>query len=188
MQMGFNNDVEYRGVTVHIQTEDLGLAVSKIMTQVFYSGAILEAKTISYAADIEALDDAPARADRIRKLMRALHKQAYKRMQDGTYDRKLEALAGDRLKPAKPDSSAPAPPSGARPPQTTQEMVTAPPPKVTAPTRPSTAATPVTRPTTDQHAIGAPPRERAFRGVDGQDALALGRALLQALNTEAKAG
>lgn len=108
MQMGFNNDVEYRGVTVHIQTEDLGLSVAKIMTQVFYSGAILEAKTISYADDLKAYPDPEQANERIRRLMRALHKQAYKRMQEGIYDAKLELLAKDKLKAAPERAANPA--------------------------------------------------------------------------------
>lgn len=89
MQMGFNNDVEYRGLTVHIQTEDLGRHQAKIMTQVFYGGAILEAKTVSYQEELDQIQDPKACVERIRLLMRALHKQAYRRLHDGAFDARL---------------------------------------------------------------------------------------------------
>lgn len=89
MQMGFNNDVTYRGLTVHIQTEDHGLASMKVTSQVFFSGAVLESKTISYAREIEGIDDPEERDERVRTFMKALHRKFFKRIQSGQYDDQL---------------------------------------------------------------------------------------------------
>lgn len=41
MQKGFNSDVNYRGQTYHIQTEDWGVANPFIVSRVFQNGAVL---------------------------------------------------------------------------------------------------------------------------------------------------
>lgn len=89
MQMGFNNDVDYLGMTLHIQTEDHGMAARKITSQLFFSGAILESKTLAYAASIEAIEVLEEQQELIRKQMRTMHKAFYKRLQEGAYDSKL---------------------------------------------------------------------------------------------------
>ena len=89
MQMGFNNDVDYLGMTLHIQTEDHGMAARKITSQVFFSGAILESRTLSYAASVEAIEELEEQQELIRKQMRTMHKAFYKRIQEGAYDSKL---------------------------------------------------------------------------------------------------
>lgn len=89
MQMGFNNDVDYLGMTLHIQTEDHGMAARKITSQLFFSGAILESRTLSYAASVEAIEVLEEQQELIRKQMRTMHKAFYKRIQEGAYDSKL---------------------------------------------------------------------------------------------------
>lgn len=89
MQMGFNNDVSYRGLTLHIQTEDHGLGSKKITSQVFFSGAILESKTISYEDEIASIEEEAARDERIRTFMKALHRKFYQRINEGIYDEQL---------------------------------------------------------------------------------------------------
>jgi hypothetical protein len=89
MQMGFNNDVDYKGLVVHIQTEDHGLKSKKITSQVFHGGAILESKTVSYAEDIKSYDDDASRGERIKKLMKALHRKMHQRIHEGLHDELL---------------------------------------------------------------------------------------------------
>lgn len=90
MLMGQNLDVAYRGKVVHIQTEDLGRNVAKVMTQVFHAGAILESKTVSYAEEIARLDDVGQQNDHIRQLMLRLIKWFHKSIHSGAYDAKLK--------------------------------------------------------------------------------------------------
>lgn len=95
MQMGRNSDVKYKGIVVHIQTEDLGLSAKKAMAQIFHSGQIIESRSMSYAAHIESLSDDAARDEFIRKFLDSFHRDCFKRLQTGTYDAKLP-LRDDR--------------------------------------------------------------------------------------------
>jgi hypothetical protein len=84
MQMGRNSDVKYKGLVVHIQTEDLGLTAKKAMAQIFHSGQIIESRSMSY----------------IRKFLESFHRDCFKRLQSGAYDAKL---------PIREEKSAPPP-------------------------------------------------------------------------------
>lgn len=105
MQMGFNNDVEYRGLTVHIQTEDHGLRSQKITSQVFFSGAIVDSRTVSYEAEIADVEDDSARDEQIRRMMKALHRQFYRRIHAGEYDDRLPVEGEGPAEPAAEDEA-----------------------------------------------------------------------------------
>lgn len=89
MQMGYNTDVDHRGITVHVQTEDHGLSAKKITTQVFCSGRILDSRTVSYAEAVAAIIDEDTQGSEITKRMRAIHKHFLNRIREGNYDAKL---------------------------------------------------------------------------------------------------
>lgn len=89
MLMGNNVDISRRGKTVHIQTEDLGRGVMKIMTQVFVSGAILDTRTVSYAGEIAKYEAEERQNEVIRKMMLALGRHFMKQIHAGMYDEKL---------------------------------------------------------------------------------------------------
>lgn len=118
MQMGYNTDVDHRGVTVHVQTEDHGLGGRKITTQVFCSGRILDSRTISYAEAIAAIADEDAQGVEITKRMRAIHKHFMNRVREGVYDSKLTFGDGDGI-PVPPIAADPI-----RPPTLTEELDT----------------------------------------------------------------
>lgn len=99
MQMGFNNDIEHLGRTLHIQTEDHGMSARKVTSQLFFDGAILESKTLPYGAAIEEAAGLEEQQELIRKQMRTMHKAFYRRVQEGHYDERLNATV--------PRSSAP---------------------------------------------------------------------------------
>lgn len=86
MQIGYNNDVEYRKKTFHIQTEDRGEPSASIETQIFHAGAILDTSIISYTKVLEATTDIDERIERIRALMQGNHKKLYKKLFAGEYD------------------------------------------------------------------------------------------------------
>lgn len=85
MLIGFNNDVEYRGKTFHIQTEDHGEGDPRIETQLFFSGAILDTVITSYEETLEEYDGQKAE-ERIRAQMKASHRSLYKKLFAGKYD------------------------------------------------------------------------------------------------------
>lgn len=86
MQIGYNNDVEYRGKTFHIQTEDRGEAAASIETQIFHAGAILDTSILPYNNVLQETKDIDERIARIRGLMQANHKKLYKKLFAGEYD------------------------------------------------------------------------------------------------------
>ncbi len=54
MITGFNTDIEFEGVTYHVQTEDKGLAKPVIMSLVYDGGTILASRRVSYEDLIES--------------------------------------------------------------------------------------------------------------------------------------
>ncbi len=85
MLIGYNNDVEHRGKTFHIQTEDRGANDDKIETQLFHGGAILDTKITAYSEHIEGLEG-KARDKKIKSIMKASHRSLFKNLLAGEYD------------------------------------------------------------------------------------------------------
>jgi hypothetical protein len=86
MLIGYNNDVQHRGKTFHVQTEDRGMQSKQIETQIFCSGAILDTRIVSYADLIEGVSSIDERNKAIKTLMQNTHRELYKRMVAGEYD------------------------------------------------------------------------------------------------------
>ncbi len=86
MQMGFNNDVRHRGLVVHIQTEDHGLRSKKVTTQVFFSGAVLDSRTMSYEESIANIDDVAECEAVIVRQMKTMHAHFRRQILNGAYD------------------------------------------------------------------------------------------------------
>lgn len=67
MITGFNTDIEYAGVTYHIQTEDKGLETPLILSLVYVGGAILASKRTNYQDLIDAGFDQPQLIERLQR-------------------------------------------------------------------------------------------------------------------------
>ena len=67
MITGFNTDVEYGGVTYHIQTEDKGIDTPIILSLVYDRGTILAAKRQPYDDLLEKGFDEKVLVDRLNK-------------------------------------------------------------------------------------------------------------------------
>lgn len=67
MITGFNTDVQFEGVTYHVQTEDKGLETPLILSLVYVGGAILASKRTTYHDLIEAGFDEKALAERLQR-------------------------------------------------------------------------------------------------------------------------
>ena len=109
MEIGFNNDVIYRGVTFHIQTEDHGSDDSKVTTQIFLRGQVLDSRTVDYSHLLEGLEG-EARREKVRKVMVSAHKSLYNKLFNGEYNAALgdEAQSMDEAEPlAPPDEFEP---------------------------------------------------------------------------------
>ena len=86
MLIGFNNDVEYRELVFHIQTEDHGERDGNISTMIFHKGQIIDLKKVPYSDLIDSHEDTEEREHAIRKRMVGMHRQLYKRLFSGLYD------------------------------------------------------------------------------------------------------
>ncbi len=73
MLKGFNSDINIRGQSYHIQTEDWGDANPFLVSRIFLNGAVLKTIKTSY---VEAFKSGPI-GDR-EALQQALKKQHYK--------------------------------------------------------------------------------------------------------------
>ncbi|RAL23093.1 hypothetical protein DL240_09410 [Lujinxingia litoralis] len=85
MLIGYNNDVEHRGKTFHIQTEDRGSSTDTIETQLFHGGAILDTRITNYAELIVGLTG-KTRDKKVKSAMQASHRTLYKKLLSGEYD------------------------------------------------------------------------------------------------------
>lgn len=106
MQMGFNNDVPYKGLVLHIQTEDHGLPAAKVTSHIFFSGAILESRTSSYADGIAELPSVEEKEEYIRRFMKGMHRWFFKRIQSGELDERLPLGEGEKKKRPAPVAGA----------------------------------------------------------------------------------
>ncbi|HEV8591528.1 MAG TPA: hypothetical protein VGQ55_05450, partial [Pyrinomonadaceae bacterium] len=67
MITGFNTDIEFDGVTYHVQTEDKGVERPIILSLVYDRGTILASKRVPYEDLINGKLDEDALADRLQK-------------------------------------------------------------------------------------------------------------------------
>ncbi len=88
MLIGYNNDIEHRGKTFHIQTEDRGATDHRIETQLFHGGAILDTKITSYEELVEDLKG-EKRDQKIQSVMKASHRSLFKNLLAGKYDEQV---------------------------------------------------------------------------------------------------
>jgi len=86
---GFNNNVRYRGMRFHIQTEDSGVTRPHIITQLFADGGhVIKSLRIDYA---EYLDH-PDRPGVVMRMMREQHRNMALDLRDGRLDETIDRL------------------------------------------------------------------------------------------------
>ena len=109
---GFNNNVRYRGMRFHIQTEDSGVSKPHITTHLFADGGyVIKSLRTEYAEYV----DHPERVSVVQRMMREQHRAMALELRDG----KLDATI-DRIAPSPPEDEeaehGPATQLSARPP------------------------------------------------------------------------
>ncbi len=87
MHFGYNQNVNYKGVVYHIQTEDGGPDNPVVTTQLFKDGVILTTRRTSYSDSIksEKLDVV------VKEIMREQHSSTSKDLLGGSLDDLLDA-------------------------------------------------------------------------------------------------
>lgn len=104
MLIGYNNDVQYRGKTFHIQTEDRGVGNESIESQLFSGGQILDTKITKYTEYLVGLEG-DDRDKKLKALMQASHRSLFKKLMAGEYNALvgLEPVEGEDAEVAVED-------------------------------------------------------------------------------------
>jgi hypothetical protein len=148
---GFNTDVEYQGITYHVQTEDKGLETPLILSLVYSGGAILASKRSPYDDLIAKGFNEQTLAERLQRQ----HKLICAAINAGRLE-DLKQMSGRaaQSKPARPAVETvktpgitpplTATPAADSPPPPTQPAITPPPGAITPPPIVTPAPTPVT--------------------------------------------
>ncbi len=90
MQVGFNNNIVYKGESYHIQTEDGGRDNPVITTMLFKEGVVVASKKTSYA-DILKFEQLETL---VRELMREQHAGVLKDLKNGRCDLRISKGRG----------------------------------------------------------------------------------------------
>ncbi|MEZ4364791.1 MAG: hypothetical protein R2939_00720 [Kofleriaceae bacterium] len=85
--LGYNHNVQYRGVVFHVQTEDSGIVNPHIFTHLFHSGVIVNTRKLVYDPDS---DDGV-----VKSLMQSQHKAILKELRRGLFDDKIDIYLAD---------------------------------------------------------------------------------------------
>jgi len=86
-QVGFNNNVKYKGKHYHVQTEDSGLGNPHVITHVFADGGrVIKSHKRNYL-DVRDRDDV---ATLVRALMKGQHMEMVQMLRDGVFDPIIE--------------------------------------------------------------------------------------------------
>jgi len=75
---GLNDNLEFLGKQLHVQTEKIGFPAGRIVTQVFCGGRVVFSKKTNYTAVASGSDD----TDHIRELMQSQHLLVIKGIKD----------------------------------------------------------------------------------------------------------
>jgi hypothetical protein len=82
-QVGFNNNLKYKGKHYHVQTEDSGLNKPHVITHVFADGGrIIKSHKRDYAPEVEREDVAAY----VRALMKGQHMEMVQALREGRFD------------------------------------------------------------------------------------------------------
>ncbi|MFO0672503.1 MAG: FHA domain-containing protein [Polyangiaceae bacterium] len=89
-QLGFNNNVKYKGRTYHAQTEDSGIDKPHVITHLFADGGrIIKSHKRSYAHELTRADLGPF----VRELMKQQHMEMLLMLREGRFDLVIEGKA-----------------------------------------------------------------------------------------------
>src|SRR5580700_243518 len=90
-QVGFNNNVQYKGKHYHVQTEDSGLGKPHVITHVFADGGrVIKSHKRGYASAVERADVVTY----VRALMKGQHMEMVLALREGHFD---PIILGERV-------------------------------------------------------------------------------------------
>ena len=150
--MGFNNNVRYRGMRFHIQTEDSGVARPHVITHLFADGGYV---IKSIRTDYSEYVDHPDRPAIIQKLMREQHRGMALDLRDGRLDATIDKLQSATPADAPAVAAVAAPPVAAAAEPIAASAASFQPVEVEPPAPPSVAVSPTRVPSGAWAAVGA---------------------------------
>lgn len=108
MVLGFNHNLQYKGETFHVQTEDSGVAKPHIITILYREGVILCSQKTDYS-DILKMDNLKSIVE---ELMKEQHKNMMRRLKSGEFDEKAfpdrqKHTEIQEIPPLEPESDQP---------------------------------------------------------------------------------
>ncbi len=90
-QMGFNNNIKFKGAVFHVQTEDSGLDAPHIISHLFADGGrVIKSHKRSYESETERSDV----TEFVRGLMKSQHLEMVMKLRDGSFSR---IIAGEEI-------------------------------------------------------------------------------------------
>lgn len=104
--IGINEEVTIADLEYHVQTEDLGIELHKLRTQVFVAGTVHK----SYEADYSSVLTSPNLAKVVVRALRALHAKVIRRLRGGDSVQSIPPCIEVRAQPRDSDGAAPSPP------------------------------------------------------------------------------
>jgi hypothetical protein len=98
MITGYNTDVKYGDIVLHVQTEDKGEGNPFIESLIYFGGQVVVAKRASYADKLQS----GRKVEEVTALMEHQHRAMMKAIQAGKFDDKIRLYVPDkaRLKPS----------------------------------------------------------------------------------------
>ncbi|MFO0658354.1 MAG: FHA domain-containing protein [Polyangiaceae bacterium] len=142
-EVGYNNNVKYKGQVFHIQTEDSGVKRPHIITHLFADGGrILKSYKRSYAMLIDLVSPL---SPHVREWMKGQHKEMFIGLKEGKFDEIIEGRAPGGMETRE------GPPPGV------QSPIPAPAPSAGAPSSPAISSPPPATPS----AVAAQPQVAA---------------------------
>ncbi len=117
MIVGFNHNVNYKGVGFHVQTEDSGVKSPQLVTLLYHGGTIIASQKTLYA-DILKVDNLN---QVVEDLAKEQHKGMLRRLTQGEFDQKIVAL-GIALEGVSPAAESGTDQEQSPEPETAQEL------------------------------------------------------------------
>ncbi|MEZ4819287.1 MAG: hypothetical protein R3A45_05125 [Bdellovibrionota bacterium] len=81
-QVGFNHNIRHKGILFHVQTEDYGQQLHKIVTQLFHAGQIICKAETDYRMLLKE-QDAETIAKEVKAMMKMQHKKMLQDLSNG---------------------------------------------------------------------------------------------------------
>ncbi|MCB1197339.1 MAG: hypothetical protein KDK51_03130 [Deltaproteobacteria bacterium] len=81
-QVGFNHNIRHKGILFHVQTEDYGQQLHKIVTQLFHAGQIICKTETDYLALLKG-QNTETMTKQIKAMMQEQHKKMLQDLRNG---------------------------------------------------------------------------------------------------------